>query len=82
MTRKAVPTKHDVAAEAWRRIVDLMWNRQHVGTGLLRQQGLTFETIAKRLGMSASGAWRRVMRYERELQKQAQPAPRPPRSRE
>jgi DNA-binding MarR family transcriptional regulator len=41
VTRKAVPTKHDVAAEAWRRIVDLMWNRQHVGTGLLREQGLT-----------------------------------------
>jgi orotate phosphoribosyltransferase-like protein len=37
----------------------------------LRQQGLTFEAIAERLGMSTSGAWRRVMRHERTLRKQA-----------
>jgi DNA-binding MarR family transcriptional regulator len=41
VTRKAVPAKRDLAAEAWRGIVDLMWSRQHFGAGLLREHGLT-----------------------------------------
>ncbi len=48
----------------------------------LREQGLTYEAIAERLGESLSAAWRRVRRHERELQRQAEAASHTQRSRE
>jgi DNA-binding MarR family transcriptional regulator len=38
---KGLRSKHDVAADAWRRIVDLMWGRQNFGAQVLREHGLT-----------------------------------------
>ena len=42
----------------------------------LRQKGLTYSAIADRFGISITGAWRRVIRHERRLRREAEQAPR------
>jgi len=43
----------------------------------LRTEGLTYQAIAERLGVTVAMARRRVLRHERTLREQAKPAPRP-----